>query len=459
MNIIIVGAGTVGSSLAEYFSGMHYQIAFIEQNEALCEQITSKHDIFVVQGKGSSPAALESAGIRTADMLIAVTPNDETNLLACNFAMQYGVPKRIARITSDTFAKNSSIDLKQVGVTTVIEPEREVVSKILQYVELPGVIETANFQSGNIYLRGCRVTEDMPIANKTLFEINQMSKTSPMLIVVITRAGKSLSPVGDQKLVPGDKIVAIMPKTSFKDFRTLINRKAAKLGKIVVSGESLTTIHLATALRPLGEKVMLVDPDPKHGQIAASELEGVEVVHGDCTNSDTLQELNIERADCFIAAGKDSEDNIMSCLLAKNSGAGMVIALRDDERYMGLFDSLGIDHVVNPRDITSNMIIEKIQMVPIGTYLQLKTGDIEILRLKAAKKSRVVGKSLKQLDKDFRKSVIIGAIVRDNEVIIPWGDIAIQENDEVIAFCRKEHSSWVNKLFGKRLVRRIKADK
>ena len=412
MNIIIVGAGTVGFSLAEYFYKRDYHIAIVEQNNSLCEQIKRKLDIFVVMGEGSCPATLESAGIRSADMLIAVTPSDETNLLACNFAMQNGVKKRIARIKSDVYTTTSCIDLKKLGVTNVIEPEREVVRKILQYVELPGVVETANFQSDNIYLRGYRIAEDMPIAYKTLIEVKQMSKAAPILIMAIIRNQKSLPPIGSQKLLPGDKIVAIMPKESFRTFRLLIDRKAARLKKIVISGESLTAIHLAEALKPFGEQVLLIDPDPDHGHMAASKLDGVEVFHGDSTNSEILQELHIEHADCFIAVGKDSEDNIMSCLLAKNTGAKMVIALRTDDRYMGLFDSLGIDYVVNPQDITSNMIIEKIQMVTIGTYLKLKTADIEILRLKASKHSFVTGKSLRQLDKSFKKSVVVGAIVR-----------------------------------------------
>ncbi|MDB4349503.1 Trk system potassium transporter TrkA [Omnitrophica bacterium] len=458
MNVIVVGAGTVGISLAEYFSSRKYHVAIIEQDESLCGQIGSKHDIFVVMGKGSYPAVLESAGIKSADMLIAVTSDDETNLLACNFAMQNGVKKRIARIRSDAYTSASSIDLKAVGVTNVIEPEWEVVRKVLQYVELPGVIETANLQSDNIYLRGYRVTEDMPIANNTLMEIRQMSKMSPILIVAIIREEKSLPPVGSQRLLPGDKIVAIMPRKSFKDFRLLINRKATKSGKIIVSGESLTAIHLVNALKPLSEKVVLIDPDPDHGHMAASELDGIEVFYGDSTNSEILQELQVEQADCFIAAGKDSEDNIMSCLLAKNTGADRVIALRNDDRYMGLFDSLGIDHVINPQDITSNMIIEKIQMAPIGTYLKLKTVDIEILRLKANKNSPVTGKSLRQLDKGLKRSFIVGAIVRKDEVIIPWGDIVIEDDDEVITLCRKEDSGWVNKLFNQKSRLHLKSD-
>ena len=450
MNIIIVGAGTVGVSLAEHFSSLRHHITLIEQNQLICEQLNSKLNVSAIASIGSAPAALEEAGIKTADMLIAATPNDEINLLTCNFAMQNGVEKRIARVKSDVYTTNlSCINLEQLGVTHVIETEREVVKTILQYVELPGVLETASFQSDSIYLRGYQVTEDMPIAYKNLAEIKQMAKTSPMLVVIIMRDNKSLPATGDQKLLPGDKIVTIMPADSFNAFRTLINRKPAKLVKVVISGDSLTAIHLAEALKPFCERVILVDPDEEHGKMAASMLDGVEVLHGDSTNSEILQEIQVEHADYFIAAAKDTEDNIMSCLLAKYEGAKRVIAIRDNERYNELFGSLGIDYIITPQQITVNSIIEKVQTVSLGIYLKLKTADIEVIYLKAEGKSSVVGKSLRELEKVFKKSVIIGCIVRNDSVIIPDGSTIIEDKDEAIVLCNKKYVQTVSKHFSR----------
>ncbi len=448
MKIVIVGAGMVGYSLAKHFSGLDHNITVIEKDKALCEEIKSKLDVFVVEGKGSSPAALDEAGISSADLVIAVTPSDETNLLVCNFAMQNGVKKRIARIKSNIYTTNAeNVSLERMGVTTVIEPEREVMKHILQYVELPDVLETANFQSDNIYLRSYRVTEDMLIAHKTLSEIRQLAENAPILFVVIVREGKSLPPTGTQKLLPGDEIVAIMPKESFKTFRFLINRKASKMKKIVVSGDSLTAIHLAEALQPLCEQVILADPNMEHGRMAATMLNGIDVFHIDCTNSDMLEEINISQADCFIAASKHQEDNIMSCLMAKAEGVGVVIALRDDIRYKRLFTSLGMDHIIYPQEITLNAIIEKIQIVSISAHLRLKTAGIEIIRVRIRKDSPVSGKSLQELDRPFKKSIIIGCIIRKNAVIIPQGDTVIEADDEVMVLSSKKNIALVNKLF------------
>jgi trk system potassium uptake protein TrkA len=287
----------------------------------------------------------------------------------------------------------------------------------------------------------------MLIAHKTLSEIRQLAENAPILFVVIVREGKSLPPTGTQKLLPGDEIVAIMPKESFKTFRFLINRKASKMKKIVVSGDSLTAIHLAEALQPLCEQVILADPNMEHGRMAAAMLNGIDVFHIDCTNSDMLEEINISQADCFIAAGKHQEDNIMSCLMAKAEGVGVVIALRDDIRYKRLFTSLGMDHIIYPQEITLNAIIEKIQIVSISAHLRLKTAGIEIIRVRIRKNSPVSGKSLQELDRPFKKSIIIGCIIRKNAVIIPQGDTVIEADDEVMVLSSKKNIALVNKLF------------
>jgi len=309
------------------------------------------------------------------------------------------------------------------------------------------VLETANFQSDSIYLRSHRVSEDMLIAHKTLSDIKQLAENAPILIVVIVRDGKSLPPTGTQKLLPGDEIVAIMPKESFKTFRFLINRKASKMNKIVVSGDSLTAIHLAEALQPLCEQVVLADPDMEHGRMAAAMLNGIDVFHIDCTNSDMLEEINISQTDCFIAAGKHQEDNIMSCLMAKAEGAGVVIALREDIRYKRLFTSLGMDHIIYPQEITLNAIIDKIQMVSISAHLKLKTAGVEVIRVRPRKNSPVVGKSLRELDRPFKKSITVGCIIRNNAVIIPQGDTVIQAKDEVMVLSSKNKIGLVHKLF------------
>ncbi len=448
MNIIILGAGTVGLSLARHLCGLTHHVTIIEKNKTLCEAITNGLDVSTINGVGSDPTLLEEANIQNTDMLIAVTPSDETNLLACNFAMQNGVKKRITRVKSEIYTTpGCSVNLKDLGVTHVIEPEKEVVRKVIQYVQLPGVIESANFQSNHIYLRGYQITEDMPIAYKTLAETRQLAKDSPLLIVAITREGQSVAPTGNQKILPGDKIIAIMPKESFKTFCFFLNRKTNKLKKIVVAGDSLTAVHLAESLKPFCEKIILLDPDPDHAHQAASQLEGVTVYHGDITDSAVLHDISLGHIDFFIAASEDAEDNVMACLMAKAEGAKETLTIRDKDSHIDLFSTLGIDYIVSPQDATLKMIIENIQPVSIGAYLKLKTSDIHVTRLRLHERSAILGKSLKELDTFFKKKIIIGCIIRQNAIIIPRGETVMEANDEALVICQQSYIERTKKLF------------
>ena len=392
MKIIIVGAGALGLGLAEYLSRFDHEISVIEKNPQLISEISSRFDVLTVSGSGSSPAVLKEAGIEKADMIIAVTPNDETNLLACHFAMQYSVEKRIARVISDQLIHAEGISLETVGITHVIETEKELVKNIMGFVELPGLTDTANFHGESIYLRGYKITEDMPIAGKTLLQIRELAGSAQMLVMAIIRNEVSIIPTGSERLFPGDEALTIMPRESYSTFRSLINRPVTKLKKVIVAGDSLGAVNISAALSSISERVILLDPDREHAQEAALELNGVEVLSGDATDADLLQEINVKSADFFIGASKDMEDNIMSSLLAKAEGAGEVIAIRTDDRHFELFNTLGVDHVISPRRITLQKIIESIQIAPIDSLLRLQKVDLDMVRAVASKNSPVTGK-------------------------------------------------------------------
>jgi trk system potassium uptake protein TrkA len=448
VNIVIVGAGTVGVSLAKYLIKQHHFVSIIERDQALCNDINTKMDVFVVTGSGTRPSVLESAGIRNADMLIAVTPSDDTNLVLCNFARQYGVDKCIARIkSSEYFSPDSPVKLTELGVTHLIETEKEVVKNIMQYIEFPQATQTANFHSDSVYLRGFKVIENMQLANKTLIEIKQFTSVSPLLVVAIIRGNDTVLPTGDTKLLPGDEVIAMMPKESFKNFRKLVSSPDEKVSRVIVYGDSLTAIHLAQDLKNLAETINFIDPDIDHAKKAASVLKGLDVITGNCTNVDIFQEIRVQNADFFISVVEDDDDNIMSCLLAKAEGARKVIAVRNDQRHVDLFLSLGVDHIINPQNISTQKIIEDIKEVPIENHLKLKNGGIEVMRFKAGRNSRIIKKPLRDLQGLFKRSIIVGIILRDNDVFIPGGDTLINEGDEVFVLFNSENTQFVHKLF------------
>ncbi len=297
----------------------------------------------------------------------------------------------------------------------------------MQYIEIPQATQTANFHSDSVYLRGFKVLENMQFANKTLIEIKQFTALSPLLVVAIIRGDETVLPTGDKKLLPGDEVIAMMPKESFKHFRKLVNTPDEKVSRVIVYGDSLTAIHLAQDLKNIAETIKFIDPSIDHAKKAAAILKGLDVITGNCTNGDIFQEIRVRNADFFISVVEDDDDNIMSCLLAKAEGARRVIAVRKDQRHVDLFLSLGIDHIINPQNISTQKIIEDIKAVPIENHLKLKNGGIEVMRFKAGRNSRIIRKPLRDLQGLFKRSIIVGIILRDNDVFIPGGETLINE--------------------------------
>ena len=449
MNIVIVGAGDVGYNLAEHLSRQGHHTAVIERSSVICNEINSRLDVLTIIDTGSNPQALEQAGIKDADMLIAVTPNDETNLVACNFAMQYGVPQRIARIRSLRISDSPEIPISfgALGVTHVIEPELEVVDNIIKYVELPGVSEAENIQTGNVYLRGYVITRDMPIAGKTLIETNELTRSSHILIALIIRDGKAILPRGTELILPGDEIIAIMKDDSLQVFRELINQPPDKRKKIVIYGDNLEAIELARRMTTRADRVILVDPNEEHAQHAAAVLPDVEVLFGDCTDVEMLQEVRVRDLPFLIAVGNDPEDNIMSCLLAKAEGAQRVIAVSTNRRHNKLFLSLGIDHVINPNSITTQTIMRNVIKLPIASLLSLKSVNVQVTKFIIGPQSAVIDMPIKQLGTRLKRSIIIGSILRGDQMIIPSGETVFLEDDEVLTLSHPDDTREVGKLF------------
>jgi len=448
MKIIIVGGGIVGYSLAEHLEKGRHEISLIEINSQTCQDISERLDIRIISGNGSSPRLLEEAGIQSADMVLAVSPNDELNILVCAIARQYGVVTRIARIRSNEFrSEDASIDIGQMGVTLVIDPESVVVDSITQYVETPGATDASNFQNGNVLMRGYTVTENMPIVNRTLKDIRKDNRDHPMLFIAAIREGRALIPDGDYEIKAGDDIFGIFPRSSLDNFLGLFTKTRKDVDNVIISGDSLTAILLADSLQEFVPNVILVDPDADHARHAADRLNNVEVIHGDCTDSTILNEVYVRNAKFFIGVARETDFNIMSALLAKAEGAREVIAVSTETHHDRLFTSIGIDHLIHPRLAIAREILEAINRGEIGRLAKIRDKDIEAIRITAAEKSPITGRPLRHVRSKIQKGSIIGTIIRGDEMIIPDGNTIIEPGDQMIVITYTKNVSRVKKLF------------
>lgn len=448
MRIIIVGGGVVGFSLAEYLRYEHHDIVLIERERAVYEQIIDKTDIQLILGNGSSPRLLEAGGIRDADMVIAVTPNDELNILVCGIARQYNVETRIARIRSSEFRDgDASIDLGDMGVTRIIDPESVVVDSIVQFIETPGATDAVNFQGGNVLMRGYRVTADMPLVGKSLVDIRRESEDHPMLFIAALRGGEAIIPDGDYVIQKGDDIFGIFHRSSLDAYLKLFNHSGRESKNVIIAGDSLTSLLLAEAVRNVAEKVVLIDRDAEHAEHAANILNNVEIIHGEATDSGILNEVYVRNADFFIAASNESEYNVLSTLLAKAEGAREAMAIITDIKHDRLYASIGIDHIIHPRLAIAREILESINRGQIGRIVRIRNLDIEAIRITAEENSPITGKPLQHIRSKIQKGSIIGTILRGDEMIIPGGNTIIEPGDQMIVITYTRNVARVRKLF------------
>jgi len=448
---VIVGGGVVGYSLAQQLLYEKHTISLIEPDPVVAESIAERMDLQVIVSSGSSPRALEDAGIEGADMLIAVTPIDEINILVCSIARQYEVPQRIARLRSREFlSEDRHVSLEDLGVTAFTYPEQAVVDSILQYIETPGASDAINFEEGNILLRGYTMEAGMPMVGKSLIEIRSMIGTGVFLVAAVYRNGKGIIPPGDFIIEEGDKVFNLFTHNTIPAFMGLLNGNRTPVKRVIITGNNLSSLELATTLQEKVASVIFVDPDRAHGEEMAAQLSKAEVVHGDCTTAETLREVDINRADFFIASSNEADYNMLAALLARNSGAREVAAVSTEMHHDQLFQQIGIDHVINPRVTAAKDIMRLISRGHFGTVVQLGDGEIEAVRVEVPTDSKAVGVPLKKIWKKVRSGALIGIIHRNNKMIIPDGETIFEPNDHVISIAYTKFVSQIQKLFKSR---------
>ena len=445
MNIIVIGAGLVGPSLAEQLQSQGHNITVIEANGARSEQVGEKLDVRVVHGSGSNPRDLEDAGLAEADMLIAATPVDEVNLIACMIAQQYEVTHRIARIRNADFAR---LQPEAFGITKVIFPEENTLDAVLNIIETPGAIDAQDFARRTVLLRSYRITSEMPLANRNLAELRGDPRGGRLLVVAIIRDGGVLIPRGDTVILPGDKPLFVFPREALSDFLTLVGIDASAKRKAVVYGNTLTAVNIALALKHETDTIVFIDPDLEHGTTAAARLHGIDVLHGRGDDADVLREANVRYADFFIAASEYNDENVLSCLLAKSEGAREVIAIVNDDQHSDLFLSIGIDHIVNPRQLTAGGILGAILPGFVSSALHIQKSDIDVLRMPVAAHAPVAHRPLKDSWRRALGTSIVGAVLRSGEMLVPTGNTVLVPGDIVIVFTRASGIRRVRKLFG-----------
>ncbi len=450
MKILILGAGQVGSTVAESLVSESNDITVVDTDAEKLKLLQDRFDLRTVCGSASHPSVLEQAGIADADMLLAVTQSDEVNLVACKLAASlYNTPTRIARIRAADYLNRAEVfSADNFCVDFSICPEQILTEYICKLIEFPEALQVLEFANGKASLVAVRAFQGGPLVGQPLSLLRKHMPLVETRIAAIFRQGHPISPEGSTVVEDGDEIFFIAATANIRSVLKEMRRMDKPAKRIAIVGGGNIGFRLAKALEN-NYQVKLIEFNRKACERLASSLSKTLVLNGDGTDEKLMQQENLGGVDVFCALTNDDENNIMSALLAKQAGARKVISLINRSAYVDLLQGGKIDIALSPAQVTIGSLLAYVRQGDVAAVHALRRGAAEALELVAhgdRKSSSVVGRRIDEID--LPKGATIGAIVRGEEVVIAHHDTAIQADDHVIVFVvDKKMVKKVEKLF------------
>jgi len=450
MKIIILGAGQVGSSVAENLSREANDITVVDNRAECLEALQDRLDIRTIQGDASHPDMLRRAGADDADMVIAVTSSDETNMVACQVAYSlFHTPTKIARVRAHGYINHPQLFTQEAfPVDMLISPEQVVIDLVGRLVEFPGALQVLDFANGRVRLVAVKAYYGGPMVGHELSELSEHMPGIETRVAAIYRRGQAIIPQGDTVIEVDDEVFFIASKENIRAVMSEMRRMDKTVKRILLVGGGNIGKGLAKALENKYQ-VKLIERDPKKTQELSEQLDRTLVLLGDAANEELLVEENIDHTDVFCAATNDDEANILSSMLAKRLGAKRVIALINRAAYVDLVESSEIDIAISPHQATIGSLLAHVRRGDVVVVHSLRRGAAEAIEAVAhgdVKSSRVVGRAVEDIKLPVDTS--IGAVVRGDEVIIAHHDTVIEAEDHVILFLtNKKHIDEVERLF------------
>lgn len=442
MNIIILGAGQVGSSLAELLANDNNDVTVVDLDNAQLQRLQDRLDIRTVHGHASYPNVLLQAGLEYADMLIAATQNDETNICACQIAHTlFKTTTKIARVRGTDYLQHPELfdrelSTNAIPIDVLISPENLVTDYILQLIKYPGSLQVVDFSEGLVRLVAMRAHNGGPLVGKKIRELKEhLPAKVRTRIVAIYRQDEVVMPTGDVTIRVGDEVFFIAAPHDIsiivEEFR---REKQKKARNIMIAGGGHIGFNLAKQLETT-HQVKIIDHNISRAREIAEVLDHTTIIHGDVADKDLLIEENIDEIDLFVAVTNKDEANIISSMLAKKLGVRRVIALVNNQSYIELIHLNSIDIAISADRITTNNLLHYMRQGDTVKAFTLRRGAAEAMEVivhGSENSSKIIGKRL--IDVDWPKDITIGCIVRDKEVLFAHRDLVIKAEDHVILF-------------------------
>ncbi len=450
MKIVILGAGQVGSSVAESLASEANDITVVDVDGARLRNIQDHLDIRTVLGSAAHPSVLVDAGIEDCDLMIAVTQSDETNLVACKLAQQlFNVPTRIVRLRATDYLSNEKVlGPDCFDVDLAICPEQVLTDYIVKLIEFPEALQVLEFAHGKVSLVAVRAFQGGPLVGHPLKDLKKDIPNVDARIAAIFRGDTSVLPDGNTVVQAGDEVFCLAATKDIRQVMHELRRMDKPVRRVMIAGGGNIGLRLGRALER-DYSVKVIEYDKRRCEILSTRLDRALVLQGDVTDEALLEAENVSDMDLFVAVTNDDENNIMSCLLAKRMGARRVVSLINRRSYVDLLHAGEIDIAISPAQTTIGTLLAHVRRGHVAQVHSLRRGVAEALEAVVhgdRESSRCVGRRIEEID--LPNGAAIAAIVRGDEVVMAHHDTVVQAEDHVIVFVTdKKQLPKVEKLF------------
>ena len=436
MQIIILGANQVGSTLAETLANEANDITVVDTDAEKLRELKDHIDIGTITGEASHPDVLERAGGEDADMIIAVTESDEINMVACRVAYSlFQTPKKICRIRSSSYLVSDKLFGKNgIAVDVVISPELIVSSYISSLIDLPGSLQVLDFADGKVQLVAVKAYYGGPLVGQEIRFLRQHMPSVETRVAAIFRKDRPITPEGSTVIEADDEVFFVAAKNNIRACMGELRRLDRPYKRIIIAGGGNIGLRLAENIEQRYQ-VKIIERDLKRCAFLSEHLDKAIVLNGESSHQELLLDENIEDTDVFLALTDDDEANIMSSLLAKRLGAKKVMATINNPAYVDLVQGGEIDIAISPQQATIGSLLTHVRRGDVVKVHSLRRGAAEAMEAIAhgdKASSKVVGRAIEDID--LPEGTTIGAIVRNDEVLIAHDDTVVESDDHVILF-------------------------
>ncbi|MDC2997100.1 Trk system potassium transporter TrkA [Candidatus Pelagibacter sp.] len=458
MNIIICGAGRVGFTIAKLLSEQGHSVTVIDQSSEDIQKVDDSLDVKAIVGKATYPSILEKANAAETDMIIAVTRNDEINMLICQIAFSvFNIPKKIARIRSQDYL-NPKFTLvynkENLPIDVIISPEIEIARSIQRKLEAPGALDSVPFAENQIRLLEILIKDNCKLIGLKLNELTNKFPNLDANIIAIIREGKSFIPKKTDEVRENDKIYVIINSSQMAETLEAFGHSEKISKKILIIGGGNIGYNLAKNIEDTleGVRVKIVEKDKLRSEFLANELNNTIVINGNGLDEEVLSEANLDEAETVLALTNDDEDNLMVSVLVEKFAKDQkdiedkrTMALINKPNYSLLQSSLKIDDLIDPRMNTVSSILKHIHKGTIENAYTISNGEYEVIEAEIIESSELINKELK--NSNLPEDIRIGAVLRNKKVIIPKSDFIFQKDDQIVLIVKKETVGVVENLF------------